>query len=261
MSYSSPVIRTIHHFACSGGTLISKCIQAMHRTVVISEVHPHYVSYNFNSFDPVQLLIAQTSLRDNKKLKEDIFRSRVRECASIARQTNANLVLRDHTQSDYFRTKNRDEIVNKSTLLDVISLDFEVHSLVTIRNPLEVYLSLKNNNWDGAISNFSEYCYRLCMMTEHYKIRNIPIMRYEDFCLDPTEFLKSVCKILYLEFNPDFEKNFYRIPMTGNSGRGRDESLKTIKQLPPKYYPSELLLEASVSNAFQKIASEFRYRI
>ena len=261
MSYSSPVIRTIHHFACSGGTVISKCIQAMHRTVVISEIHPHHVRYNFNPFDPVQLLISQTNLRDNKKLKEDIFRVRVQECASIAQQTNVNLVLRDHTYSDYFRTKNRDEIVNKSTLIDVISLDFEVQSLVTIRNPLEAYLSLKNNNGDQSISNFSDYCDRQFMMIEHYKIRKIPIMRYEDFCLDPTEFLKCVCKIFDLEFNPDFQKNFHRIKMTGDSGRGRSESLKTIKKLPPKYIPSELLLEASVSNAFQKIASEFRYQI
>ena len=261
MSYSSPVIRSIHHFACSGGTVISKCIQAMHRTVVISEIHPHHVRYNFNPFDPVQLLISQTTLRDNKKLKEDIFRARVRECASIAQQTNVNLVLRDHAYSDYFRTKNLNEIVNKSTLLDLISLDFEVQTLVTIRNPLEAYLSLKNNNGDQYISNFSDYCDRQFMMIEHYKIRNVPIMRYEDFCLDPTEFLKRVCKIFNLEFNPDFQKNFHRIKMTGDSGRGRSESLKTIKKLPPKYIPSELLLEASVSDAFQKIASEFRYQI
>ena len=155
MSHSPRVIRSIHHLACSGGTVISKCIQAMHQTVVISEVHPHHARYTFNPFDPVQLFIAQTNLQADKKLMEDVFRARVKECASIAQQTNVNLVLRDHTHSDYFLTKNRDEIVNRSTLLDLISLDFKVQSLVTIRNPLEAYSSLKNNNWDHFISNFS----------------------------------------------------------------------------------------------------------
>jgi hypothetical protein len=35
-----PVIRVIHHLACSGGTLISKCISAMPNVYLLSEAHP-----------------------------------------------------------------------------------------------------------------------------------------------------------------------------------------------------------------------------
>ena len=37
---TKPVIRIIHHLACSGGTLISKCISAMPNVYLLSEVHP-----------------------------------------------------------------------------------------------------------------------------------------------------------------------------------------------------------------------------
>ena len=38
--YQKPVIRTIHHLACTGGTLISKCISSMPETALISEINP-----------------------------------------------------------------------------------------------------------------------------------------------------------------------------------------------------------------------------
>ena len=54
-------LRTIHHLACSGGTVISKAVQAMANTLVISEIHPDELFYRFNPFDPTQLLLAQTN--------------------------------------------------------------------------------------------------------------------------------------------------------------------------------------------------------
>ena len=37
---SKPLIRTIHHLACTGGTLISKCLGSMPDVALISEVNP-----------------------------------------------------------------------------------------------------------------------------------------------------------------------------------------------------------------------------
>ena len=260
MSNSSQTMRTIHHFACSGGTVISKCIQAMQSTVVISEIHPLHVRYAFNPFDPVQLFVSQTQLATNSKLKMDIFKSRIKQCAEISQYTNTSLVLRDHTHSDYFLVKTCDEIKTKSSLLDAISSTYNVRSLVTIRNPLESYLSLKGNKWDLNVPSFSDYCDRLHMMIKHYKTLDIHIKRYEDFCSTPSKFLKHTCEILELEFNPKFQEIFYKIPMTGDSGRGKQSALNTIQQLPAKKIPEELLLEASVSKSFLKISDEYDYK-
>ena len=40
-----PTIRIIHHFACSGGTLISRCLSSMPNVFLLSEVHPHSELY------------------------------------------------------------------------------------------------------------------------------------------------------------------------------------------------------------------------
>ncbi len=47
-----PTIRIIHHFACSGGSLISKCISALPNVYLLSEVHP-YSDLHFYSDRPV----------------------------------------------------------------------------------------------------------------------------------------------------------------------------------------------------------------
>ena len=38
---AKPKLRIIHHLACSGGTLISKCLSALPNVYLLSEVHPH----------------------------------------------------------------------------------------------------------------------------------------------------------------------------------------------------------------------------
>ncbi|WP_139788474.1 hypothetical protein [Halomonas sp. BC1] len=37
---AKPTLRIIHHFACSGGTLISKCLAAQPNVFLLSELHP-----------------------------------------------------------------------------------------------------------------------------------------------------------------------------------------------------------------------------
>ena len=38
--HRKPVIRSIHHLACTGGTLFAKCLASMHNVALISEVNP-----------------------------------------------------------------------------------------------------------------------------------------------------------------------------------------------------------------------------
>jgi len=55
-----PVLRTLHHLSCTGGTLFSKCLASMEQVALLSEVHPFNVGpLRFDSFDPVQQLFSQ----------------------------------------------------------------------------------------------------------------------------------------------------------------------------------------------------------
>ena len=49
-----PTLRTIHHFACTGGTVISKCLAALPQVMLISEINPiNRHSSKFNPSHPV----------------------------------------------------------------------------------------------------------------------------------------------------------------------------------------------------------------
>ena len=99
-----PIIRTIHHLSCSGGSVVSKCIGAMPNTQIVSEIHPLRLRYDFIPFDPLQTFLTQTKLRNNINLIKKIFLRRLLSVHDLAQQLNLNVVLRDDTHR-LFKTK------------------------------------------------------------------------------------------------------------------------------------------------------------
>jgi len=249
-------LRTIHHLACSGGTVISKAVQAMANTLVISEIHPDELFYRFNPFDPTQLLLAQTKLGNNSHLRRSIFLRRIAECVELADTGGLTLVLRDHTHYDYSA---RPQVPQYPALLGALSAHYETCSLLTIRNPLEAFISLQKNGWNQAVSDFDDYCQRYETMVSHYQTLNAGLLRYEDFCADPDTFMLRTCELLDLNFNASFRDALQQIPMTGDSGRGRQ--LGAIQTLSPKPVSRELAQQANQSDAFNRLAERFNYSI
>ena len=248
---------TLHHQGCSGGTVISRAIGSMLKTIVISEVHPDRLIYGFNPYDPIQNLLAQTNLKDNTELKRNIFFQRINQCHEISIKAKFNLVLRDHSHSDYMLEKDLKFIKNKSSLINLLSKNFNLISILTIRNPIESYISLCSNGWANSIKNFNDYCDRILLMTETYKSLGCEIIRYEDFCENPEQTLKKICKIYEIQFNKKFKDIFYKIPMTGNSGRGK--TLNSIQTLEPKLVDDNLKKQALSSHSYSKLCKDFNY--
>ncbi|MDC3250625.1 hypothetical protein OAU38_00795 [Candidatus Pseudothioglobus singularis] len=259
MSSTKPLIRTIHHLSCSGGTILSKCIASMTNTIVLSEVHPDHLRSDFNPYDPVQLLLAQTNLGENTELRRQIFLKRVIDAEQILRNNNMNTVLRDHTHSDYLMKMNKNEIVSRSSLIEVISENFEVCSVLSLRNPLHSYASLVHNNWNLAINSFNDYCDRVLMMLETYENLGAFIIKYEDFCKQPDITLMEVCEKLKINFSDEYSQKFHTIPMTGDSGRARGSD--KIAQLEPRKFNESILKEAKESTSFNKISKLYSYEI
>ena len=70
MSSGLPPIRVVHHWACSGGTIISRSLAQLPRVVLLSEVHPlahlrlHPPSSGYQPTDVVQQLSLARNGRD-----------------------------------------------------------------------------------------------------------------------------------------------------------------------------------------------------
>ena len=104
-----PIIRTLHHAACTGGTLISKIVRDNLGACVLSEINPGYL-FGTGNFDPSNLLSHFSHANDNNEA-----------CASLAIQAyNDNLrkiiemlpagspiVVRDWSHGDFFAQLSR----------------------------------------------------------------------------------------------------------------------------------------------------------
>jgi len=235
--------------------LISKCIACMPQVALISEVNPCNVGQRrFNPFDPVQQLFSQNLISYKEETLKEIFKNRIKIASKLAEENNKLLVLRDHTASDYL-SKMEPRGFREKSLINTLFGDFRVLSVLTVRNPVDSYLSIRKNGWHDGIKHFDEYCSRFLMMLDAYK--NVPVYKYEDFCADPDAVLEKICVDMDIQFDASYRNQFHQINLTGDSGRGRE--VREIKTLPRRDYSEEYLSEVAKSRHFKKISKRLAY--
>ena len=116
-------IRIINHWACSGGTLISKCIASMPRVIFLNEVHPYaylrLLEPSEQTYIPTDI-IQQLCLEINKKdpsLCIAAFVGAIEELNKKANDSGRKLILRNHSHCDFFigPFPRSDSLLNQST--------------------------------------------------------------------------------------------------------------------------------------------------
>lgn len=251
---NKPVIRTIHHLSCTGGTIISRCLAAMKNIALISEVHPYNIGrLQFNPFDPVQILLASNMVDFNRSLLDEIFLSRIQQADKICSAQKKQLIIRDHSHHDFLM---HDDLPRqKPSVLSLLINEYETKSVVTVRDPKNAFISLEKNQWNSANLSFDQYCQRWLKFLETYK--NIDIYRYEDFCEDPDTILKKMCNTLEIDYSPQYRKEFQTITLTGNSGRGK--TTKDIEKLEDRPIDQIFLEEINNSRNYKTLRETLEY--
>jgi hypothetical protein len=248
-----PVIRTVHHFACTGGTVICKCLAAMPGVALISEVNP--LNRFGSSFEPTNpLLLFERNYRQlsTEEIRDDFLRQ-MAHIAEICGRDGVDLVLRDHSHTDFCRG------LTASTLcpiVDYLSDDYDLLSVLTVRHPLDSYLGLRAQKWHKHFSpcTLEEYCSRYHIFLDRY--RGMPIWRYEDFCQNPFDFMRDLCALLEVNFSPSFMNRFGDFSLTGDSGR---RATDLIELRPRRPIPEEVATEMSVSPAYHHLLDRLGY--
>jgi hypothetical protein len=253
---SKPVIRIIHHLACSGGTLITKCISSMANTFVLSEMHP---TTPLNSgdlkarFTPTDFIVQAQfgKFPEQETLAKNVFIASIETIEKHVRQTGAVLVLRDHTHSDYCIGK---DIANSPAIKSILQEKFRIKSLLTIRDPIDAYLSLVKKDWvHFSPANFDEYCRRFIKMLSHYP--EAKICKYEDFVDDPIWFMQDICEYWELPFSDYFTSIFGIANVSGDSGRKSE----TIQKMERRPISNDLQKEIESSENYKTISKLFNY--
>lgn len=216
-------LRSIHHFACTGGTLIAKCVSVMPNVVFLSEIDPLSsirlpTRQNPNpSFMPSDLIYAgRVALRPiSETTATDIFQAGLRCMLQHAQAEGSYLVLRDHAHSQFCTDQSAD---SRPTLHEMLLQVAPVRSVVTVRHPLESFLSLQVNNWlHFTPPDFETYCARYLSFLDRHS--ELAVFKYEDFVADPEPQMMALCTALALPFRSGFEALLPAVRVSGDSGR------------------------------------------
>ncbi|NJC88972.1 MAG: sulfotransferase [Desulfuromonas sp.] len=248
-------IRTVHHFACTGGTLICKCLAAMPNTQVLSEVDPlsRMLVHDEPRFAPTDMitLMRQSTRGVSQELLVELFLGDIEKIYRDVTRTGLRLVLRDHAHGHYC---DGTTIADRPSLREVVASRFPVLSLVTVRHPLDSYLSIRANGWISfAPSTFDEYCRRY--LTFMKANESLPWFKYEDFVHYPAKLMQRICDCLEMAFNGDFTELFDVISLTGDSGR----SGSVIGPRPRQPVDECLLEEAESSEHYVRLLDLLEY--
>lgn len=249
-------IRTLHHFACTGGTLVGKCLAAMPNVQLLSEVDPLSTmqhSAGTARFAPTDLiqLVRQSTRGASDALLARMFSASLSLVAEDCARRGLRLVLRDHAHSHYCTG---DGIPTRPGLRELAAESGVVVSAVTVRHPLDSYLSLVELGWvQFQPPGFDEYCRRyVAFLADH---DGLHVMRYEDFIAAPERELQRLCHVLALEYRPGFEDLFGLFRLTGDSGRG-DE---VIAPRPGRPVPQGLAGEISQASHYGALLERLGY--
>ncbi len=209
-------IRTVHHLPATGGTLVSKCIAALSQVRLLSEIDP-LGSTGGVGFQPRELFRQYRNQYgiEGEDTHRRYFLAQIKLVYELCKADEKMLVIRDHAQTQ-FQKKNSNMVFRRS-LLEFLG-DYDLLSLVTIRDPIDSFLGCSLRGWLGRFSDtFDGYCEAYLRFMESYD--GIPYIRYEEFCLEPEKRMEEICKILEVRFEPGFVTEFASVTLTGDSGR------------------------------------------
>jgi len=246
-------MRSIHHFACTGGTLITRCIGAMANTQVLSEVDPLSTLQGARAFGPTDLIrLARLGTRPpDQAVLVKTFLAGLDVLFREARQTGADLVLRDHSHSQFCGGA---EIPDRPTLRDMLKTEYRLYALVSVRHPLDSYLSLLKNGWNRFTpAGLEEYARRYMAFLDCYE--GVDIVRYENFVANPEAEMQRICEVLALSYNADFQQIFPALHLSGDSGRKGS----VISARPRRPVSEDLMVEVGQSATYASLCARLGY--
>jgi len=218
---SLSAIRVFHHWACSGGTLLSRCLAIQPQIVLLSEVHPlAYLrhqdpEHDFRPTDLIQQLCLAHNGRD-PALCVAAWNGAIDALNIELTSVGKLLVLRSHSHVDFFTgmLPESDAIVSRT-----LRPRHRLLELLSVRHPLDSWLSMHREGWDRhfRFSCFTEFCRRCLSMLD--SCRGMAMIRYEDFCLNPQAGLALMADAFEFTFEPGCLERIGDVRLSGDSGR------------------------------------------
>lgn len=251
-------IRILHHWACSGGTILSRTIASLPRVVMLSEVHPlAHLRLEVPGGDYIPTdLIQQLCLPHNGRdpvLCTATWNGAIDALQAVLQNNNQHLVLRSHSHIDFFTGAScaEEPFVSRS-----LAPRHRLLELVSVRHPLDSWISIQAQDWHRhfRLPSLSEFCRRGLLMLE--ACSTMPLLRYEHHCLQPQAALEQICNLLELPPPSDTpaDRGLEAISLSGDSGRSGDQ----IEPRPRRPIPAAVATELNLALEQPKVQSSYR---
>lgn len=254
-----PPVRTLHHLASSGGTVISKCIAAMPNTILLSEIDPlsKIEVGRAEGFAPTDLLL---HLRRNIRAIPEQTLVKVFQAGLVALHKDLTacgqpLVLRDHAHSQFGTDE---DPFARPTLREIIAEVLPLRSVVTLRHPLDAFLSMNHSVETLRWRRFhpftlEEYAGRVLNFLARHD--DVPVVLYEDFVADPDAALRRICTHLELTYSPVAVEVTSAVHLSGDSGR----TGHVIARRARRPIPDEIAAQRDSSPTYGALCARFGY--
>ena len=248
--------RVIHHMACSGGTLISKCLAAMPNVVLLSEIDPlsrMLLTRHPPLFMPTDLIHgARVALRPvDDNTAQAVFHAGLEALHSQLGEAGQHLILRDHAHSQFCSDTAPEQ---RPTLREMLCAAGPAYGVVTVRHPLDCYLSLIKNKWKSFTPfTLNEYARRHIAFLDRHA--DLELYRYEDFIDNPDAVLAQICAALDVPFASGSESLISVVSLSGDSGR----SSPVIGHRPRQAINAQIEAEAAESDFYHILCARLGY--
>jgi hypothetical protein len=247
-------IRTIHHLACTGGTVISKAIATIPNVRLLSEADPlSLLPYREGSspFLPTDMigLLRNGTRGVDEDLLLDVFRRSIETVHQHDGERGRYLVIRDHAHSQFC---DGPRAGGRRGLKDALP-DGAVHrAVVTVRHPLDSFASLRFNGWlNFSPPTLDEYAARYLQFLDAHQ--GVPRVKYEHFVANPAVAMAEIARALDLPtdgFEPALIPH-YRL--SGDSGRQGDSIAPRTRRSDVEHLLSEARSSAEMLDLCLKL--------
>lgn len=245
-------IRTIHHFACTGGTLFSKHLAVLPNVRLFSELDP-LSTLHPHTFNPTDLAyhLGRSMRQTSASVVTDVFLKGLEVIHRESQRNGERTIIRDHTHSHFCCQVDYEA---RPTMRHILAQEFTLRSIVTVRHPLESFLSLRSNGWVQFLPDtLEEYSKRYLAFLAAYE--DVKLFKYEDFLADPARILEDMAQELEIPFPPDVLDLAQAIELTGDSGRSGIQ----IKPRPRRPVPELVTQERNTSDSYAAVCALLKY--